>query len=384
MIDVQGLRDAFRSEYGTSGRVFYAPGRVNLIGEHTDYNDGFVLPMAIDRGTAVVAAPRKDRKLRVKSVNLGASAEADLDNPGSPKRGLWMDYVEGTAQQLLLRGVEVPGADLLIQSDVPSGAGLSSSAALEMSLGMALWTLSGMPVDRKALALAGQAAEHRYVGTQCGIMDQFISAMAEPDHALLIDCRDLSSVPVPVKMKGMSVVIIDTQVKHSLSTSEYNTRRAECRQALDLLKQRLPEASSLRDVSVDAFRRFAKLLPDVLLRRARHVITENARTQKAAEALKARDWTVMGQLMFASHHSLSHDYEVSCKELDALVEAVSGRRGVVGGRMTGGGFGGCTVNLVADDEVAELTDLVSARYFQQFGQKPLFYVSKPQPGAREL
>jgi galactokinase len=384
MIDVQALRSAFRSEYGTDGRVFYAPGRVNLIGEHTDYNDGFVLPMAIARGTAVAITPRADRRIRAFSTNVKERVEFDLDFPGKPRRGTWLDYLEGMAQQLLIRGFEVPGADVVISSDLPSGAGLSSSAALEMSFGLALCTLTGAPVDRRELALAGQAAEHQYVGTQCGIMDQFICAMAQEQHALLIDCRSLEAEAVPLRAKGLSMVIVDTQIKHDLATSEYNLRREECFRALEILRTRLPDAKALRDVSLDDFRRFAHLLPPTLKRRARHVVTENARTRKAAEALAQRDWTVLGQLMFASHQSLSQDYEVSCKELDHCVECVAGRRGVIGGRMTGAGFGGCTVNLVSDDEVEELAHVVSDSFQREFQSRPEIYVSRPEAGAREL
>ena len=323
--------------------------------------------------------------MRVFSKNLDKRIQLHLDDPGRPQRGVWQDYVEGTAQQLMLRGIEVNGADILLQSDLPSGAGLSSSAALEMAVGLALWTLTGTPVDRMMLAQVGQAAEHQWVGTKCGIMDQYISALAERNHALLIDCQSLEAKRVPLRLQGLSLVVFDTQVKHVLAQNPaYEERQRECLSGLQLLSAKLPEARSLRDVSLEDFRRFAHLLPPLLLKRCRHVITENARTRKAAEALAERDWTVMGQLMFASHESLKDDYEVSCPELDLLVESVAGKRGVIGARMTGAGFGGCTINLVAEDEVEELAEGVKAAFRKRFDHEPAVYVSPAEAGAYEV
>ncbi|MCA1614305.1 MAG: galactokinase, partial [Acidobacteria bacterium] len=342
------LRAAFRGRYGRAARLFRAPGRVNLIGEHTDYNDGFVLPMAIDRETVAAAAARPDRRVRVHSLNLDESAEFDLDAPGEKRRGDWLDYVEGVARILDAGagGARLAGADLSILSDVPLGAGLSSSAALEISVGLALASLSGADAGGVRLALAGQRAEHEYVGTKCGIMDQFTAAMARARHALLIDCRTLQATHIPLDTSDVVVAICDTNVKHELSTSEYNRRREECEQGVRALQSVLPSIRALRDVGVEEFDRHApRVLPETIRRRCRHVVTENARTLAAAESLRRGDLSELGRLMNLSHASLRDDYEVSCAELDALVEIALPLEGVLGARMTGGGFGGSTVSL---------------------------------------
>ncbi len=257
MIERTQLQRAFQELYGVSPRLFRAPGRVNLIGEHTDYNDGFVLPMALERETVVAAAPRTDRRVRVHALDLNEQAEFDLDQPGPRQRGIWLDYIEGVAQALERRGARLQGADMALMSDVPVGAGLSSSAALEVSTGLALLTLAGVEVDRVQLALAGQEAEHTYVGAKVGIMDQFIAALGRAGHALLIDCRALTTTLIPVKTERALVVICDTRVKHELAASEYNTRRAECEQGVELLKRAgLTDIRALRDVSVAEFARY--------------------------------------------------------------------------------------------------------------------------------
>ncbi len=311
---------AFSEMYGREPRLFRAPGRVNLIGEHTDYNGGFVLPLAIDRETIVAAAPRADRRVVAYSLNLGERAEFHLDEPGERRRGIWLDYVEGVARALESRGVRLGGAELLILSDVPAGAGLSSSAALEVSAGLALASVSGVEVDRVELALAGQQAEHTYVGTMCGIMDQFVAALGRAGHALLIDCRTLEATPVPLDTRETAIVICDSRVRHELSTSEYNTRRAECERGVELLREFLPGIAQLRDVSTEEFGRYESRLPEPIRRRCRHVVHENERTLLAADALRRGDLSEVGRLMRRSHESLRDDYEVSCAELDFLAE----------------------------------------------------------------
>ncbi len=384
MIETSILRAQFRELYGREPRLFRAPGRVNLIGEHTDYNDGFVLPMAIDRATVVAAAPRDDLRVRAYSLNLQESAEFELDQPGPTRRGLWLDYVEGVAQSLLEQGATIGGADLMIDSDVPVGAGLSSSAALEVSAGLALMKVAGLEVDKVRLALAGQRAEHIYVGTRSGIMDQFVAALGEEGHALLIDCRALTATPIPLDTSELVVAICDTEVKHELASSEYNLRREECEQGVEILRRALPEIRALRDVSVEDFERHEGLLPEPVRRRCRHVVTENRRTLDAAEALRAGGLERMGQLMLNSHESLRRDYEVSCKELDIMVEIAMGVAGVLGARMTGGGFGGCTVNLVRRDALAEFRETIEREYNRATNKHPTIYVSEPGAGAEEL
>ncbi|HEV3468248.1 MAG TPA: galactokinase [Pyrinomonadaceae bacterium] len=385
MIEREALRREFRERYGREARLFRAPGRVNLIGEHTDYNGGFVLPMALDRETVVAAAPRADRCVRAHSLDLGEEAEFDLDRPGAPRRGLWLDYVEGVARALISRGANLVGADLLIRSDVPAGAGLSSSAALEVSAGLALASVSGARVGPVELALAGQQAEHEYVGAMVGIMDQLVAALGRAGHALLIDCRTLAATPVPLDTREVAVVVCDTRVKHQLSSSEYNTRRAECARGVELLREFLPGVAQLRDVSAEEFARYESRLPEPVRRRCRHVVTENERTLGAAEALRAGDLAETGRLMYASHDSLRRDYEVSCEELDHLVETAQALDGaVLGSRMTGGGFGGSTVSLVRRGRLGEFTREVSGRYAAAFGFGPAVYVAEAGDGAEEV
>jgi galactokinase len=385
MIDPTEIDAAFRAHHGRrAARLFSAPGRVNLIGEHTDYNDGFVLPMAIDRGTVVAASPRSDRRITAWSTNLGDAIDFDLDGPGTPRRGTWQDYVEGVARTLEQRGHRLGGADLVLGSDVPSGAGLSSSAALELSVGLALTALAGHEVSGVDLALAGQAAEHAWVGTQCGIMDQFIAALGRADHALLIDCRSLESTLIPLELGGAVVVITDSKVKHELSTSAYNTRRAECARGVELLAARRPGIRALRDVSPAELAAGEALLPEPIRRRCRHVVSEIARTLAAAEALRGRDLASFGRLMDESHRSLRDDYEVSCVELDVLVEAAVAVPGVFGSRMTGGGFGGSTVSLVEGAAVERFTVEVGRRFEDRFGRRPDFFTSRACDGAREI
>jgi galactokinase len=310
--------------------------------------------------------------------------EFDLDRPGPRERGHWLDYVEGVAQALESRGVRLAGADLALTSDVSIGGGLSSSAALEVSVGKALAAVSGCEVDPVTLALSGQQAEHEYVGAKCGIMDQFTAAMGRAGHALLIDCRKLEARPIPLRLEGHGVVICDTKVRHSLAASEYNARRAECGEAARLLRKALPEVRALRDVSSTQFELNQQLLPEPARRRARHVIGENERTLAATEALAAGDVAGMGRLMAASHRSLRDDYQVSCRELDVLVEIAAAAPGVAGARMTGGGFGGCTVNLVRLDAVAGFRAAVSREYEAATGILPSVFVVAASDGASEL
>jgi galactokinase len=384
LIESESLRSAFRERYGREPRLFRAPGRVNLIGEHTDYNDGFVLPMAIDRETVVAAAPRADRRVRLFSLNVDESFEFDLDRPGARQRGIWLDYVEGVAHALEARGVALRGADLAVSSDIPVGAGLSSSAALEVSVGLALSSISGAEVGRVTLALAGQSAEHEYVGIKCGIMDQFIAALGRAGHALLIDCRSLEAKLIPFDTSEVAVVICDTRVKHELSSSEYNTRRAECERGVEILREHLPGIRALRDVSVAELERLAHHLPDVIRRRCRHVVTENERTLAAAGAIERGEMDEMGRLMDRSHRSLRDDYEVSCRELDLLVDIAGNHGGVIGARMTGGGFGGCTVNLVRRDSLEEFQRVVSEEYARATNIQAGIYVSAAGDGAQEI
>ncbi|MBA2493756.1 MAG: galactokinase [Acidobacteria bacterium] len=383
-INYLNLQTEYQSRFGGEPRLFRAPGRVNLIGEHTDYNDGFVLPMAIEYATIVAAAVREDRKIRVCSVNLGEEGEINLDAPEQKFRGSWLDFVEGVARILERRNVKLRGADLLISSDVPTGAGLSSSAALEISVGLALTEISNQSIDKVQLALVGQAAEHEFVGAKIGIMDQFVSALGRKGHALLIDCRKLQAEQVPFATDDAAIAICNTNIKHELAASEYNTRRAECEQGVEILQKFLPGITHLRDVSVADFEKYKNHLPEIIRKRCRHVVTENKRTLDAAEALRKNDFEEFGRLMWLSHMSLRDDYEVSCRELDLLVKIASECAGVLGARMTGGGFGGSTVNLVRREKLEDFTEKVSIKYFRQTQIATDVYVSNPAGGASEI
>ena len=384
MTDPRRTLDAFRDLYGRPPRLFRAPGRVNLIGEHTDYNDGFVLPIALERDTVVAAAPREDRRLRARSADHGETGEIDLDHPPSPRRGTWLDYVEGTARVIEERMGRLRGADLLVAGDVPEGAGLSSSAALEMALAAALASLAGWSLDRRALALAGQAAEHRFVGTRCGIMDQLVSMLGQAGHALLIDCRTLDTRPIPVHGERAAILVFDSGVRHRHASGEYNVRRAQCEEAAARLGALLPGVRALRDVTPAELERHASSLSEPLRRRARHVVLEIDRTVKAATALAAGDLAGFGQLMFASHLSLRDDFEVSVPELDSLVQAARSAPGVLGARMTGGGFGGCAVALCESGAVDAAGAAIAKAFALRFGRAPAWFVTRAADGAGEI
>jgi galactokinase len=381
-LDTATAARAFERRFGYRPRLFRAPARVNLIGEHTDYHEGLVLPLAIERGTLVAAGARDDRLIRVHSESAGTDGLVDLSAPPKPRRGHWLDYVEGTARVLEENGVGVPGADLWIEGDVPVGAGLSSSASLEVALAGALLALSNRREDATRVALWCQAAEHRYVGTQCGIMDQLAVSLGREGHALLIDCRTLTSAPIRFP-EGAAVVICDSGVRHSLVFSAYNERRSQGEEALRRLARGRPDRRTLRDVTPDELAREAAVLDETLQARARHVVTEIERTRQAARALAEGDLDRVGRLMAESHRSLRDDYEVSVPELDALVEAASAVPGVFGSRLTGGGFGGCTVSLVAPEAVARLGTALEGA-LREFGRAPDWFVTRPAAGATEI
>jgi galactokinase len=367
--------------YGGVPRLYRAPGRVNLIGEHTDYNDGFVLPAAIDMYMWVALAPRSDDRLRVHSENMNARAEFDLADRAP--RGDWSDYVHGVAVVLRDAGHRVGGADMLVRGGVPVGSGLSSSAALEVATGFALLDGSGMAVDRVELARLCQRVENEFVGARCGIMDQFIVCTGRAGHATLLDCRSLESTQVPLPGDAR-LVICNTMVKHDLAAGEYNARRAECEAGVRELARLLPGVSALRDVSTEDFDRAGGTLPETVFRRCRHVVGENARTLAAASALERGDLTAFGALMTESHRSLRDDYEVSCEELDVMVELARGLPGVYGARMTGGGFGGCTINLVAAGAAPAFARSIAEAYQEATGLTPQVYVCEAVDGVEAM
>ena len=375
MIELNSLRDAFVEMSERQPRFFRAPGRVNLIGEHVDYSGGFVLPIAIDRSTVVAAAPRDDRRVRVRSLEENETLEFDLDEDDPQPTGTWIDYARGVALALLRRSVEIGGADLAVRSTVPSGAGLSSSAAFEMAVGLALVSLAGGELERRELAHAAQEAENDFVGLRCGIMDQLASAYGVRDHALLIDCRseEVSTVPLP---REAAIVIADTGVKHELAGTAYNERRAESEEAARRLG-----AITLREITVADFAARGATLPEPLRRRARHVVGENARVLATAIALRAGNLSTAGSHMNASHDALRDDYEVSGPELDLLVEAARQVEGVHGARLTGGGFGGAIVVLADRVAVGPLTRMLEYAFAARYGRKPSVIEVRASNGA---
>jgi galactokinase len=385
MTNPSDLRNRSQEWTGKEPRIFRAPGRVNLIGEHTDYNEGFVMPAAVDFYTWVAITPRDDGRLRLMSLNFDEELNFDPSDTYSSSGHHWSDYVRGVAMVLKSQGKKLPGADLLISGDVPLGSGLSSSAAIEVASGYALLTLAGEIVSRNHLALACQRAEHEYVGTRCGIMDQFISANGKAGHALMLDCRSLDYSLLPLR-NDVSLVVCNTMVKHELASGEYNTRRRECEAGVKQLNSAFPSAKfrALRDVRLDQLQEASSRMDNVIYRRCRHVVTENARVGESARHLQSGDLRAFGKLMAASHASLRDDYEVSCRELDFMVEIASRQPGLLGARMTGGGFGGCTINLVEAASAAGFSRTVAEGYQQATGTKPDIYVCRAAEGAHEF
>lgn len=362
MLDTELLRQQFERHYRAPARmVIRAPGRVNLIGEHTDYNGGFVLPVAIDRATYVVARARDDRLVHVVAADIPDEDQFSLDRLERSPNRYWSNYVRGVLKGLLAAGHLLGGANLLIRSDVPRGAGLSSSAALEVAVGYTFQLLSRLNLLGEELALLAQGAENNFVGVQCGIMDQFISALGQADHALLIDCRDLSyqTVPLPATTR---IVVCDSHIERALAASAYNERRQECEQAVQLLRAWYPKISQLRDVSIEQFKAHESDLPEPVRSRARHVVTENTRALQAAEVLRRGDVAAFGQLMNASHVSMRDDYAISLPAIDHLVDLAQQVPGCYGSRLTGAGFGGCTVSLVDENAVESFKETIVQGY----------------------
>jgi len=362
---------------------YRAPGRVNLIGEHTDYNDGFVMPAAIDLHTEVIIQARDDRKLVISSDTFADSVEFDLDEASPTARHHWSDYIRGVAVMLERDGHHLRGADLKIRSDVPIGSGLSSSAALEVATAYALLESSGVAIDPVELARLCQRAENDFVGMRCGMMDQFISCLGRAGMALMLDCRSLEYRHLPLP-EDVRLVICNTMVKHELAASKYNARRAECEAGVRHFAKSKPSVRALRDVTIADLEQHRTELDGTILKRCRHVISENERVIKAATALEERNLLAFGELMAESHRSLRDDYEVSCAELDTMVDLANQVEGVYGARMTGGGFGGCTINLVKAECVAGFTCDVAQGYEQATSIAPKIYVCSGADGAAAL
>ncbi|MFL1915864.1 MAG: galactokinase [Plesiomonas shigelloides] len=376
---IDNVKNAFKATLGYAPtHIVQAPGRVNLIGEHTDYNDGFVLPCAINYQTVVAAAKRDDNIVRVISVDYGnAQDEFDLTQEIAFQHDkMWANYIRGVVKCLLARGFQFTGADIAVSGNVPQGAGLSSSAALEVVIGQTFKVLFNLEISQAEIALNGQQAENEFVGCNCGIMDQMISAEGSQQHAMLLDCRSLETTSVSMP-EELAVVIINSNKKRGLVDSEYNTRREQCEAVAAIFG-----VKALRDVTLEQFNQKSHELDPLLRKRARHVITENYRTLDAAQALSQHDMQRMGRLMAESHASMRDDFEITVSEIDtlvAMVKEVIGERGGV--RMTGGGFGGCVVALVPHDLVASVQAVVDANYEAQTGLKAAIYVCQAMDGA---
>ncbi|MGB0007602.1 MAG: galactokinase [Candidatus Sulfotelmatobacter sp.] len=376
----ENLRSEFEKRFGTSCTIFRAPGRVNLIGEHTDYNDGYVMPAAISFDTFAACAGNESGNLSVQSLQDPQAATFPVHEAKPQPAHNWTDYVRGVLIQLENEGLNIPGANLLIDGQVPIGAGLSSSAALEVATALALLSFSKHSMDSTTIAQFCQRAENEFVGSRCGIMDQFASLHGRAENALLLDCRSLDTRLLPLP-ENVSLVICNTMVKHSVAHGEYNVRRAECEAGVRYFAQYRKTVNALRDVTEDDLRQFGSGLSDVLLRRCRHVVTENARVLAASRALESGDLKRFGQLMYESHRSLKDDFEVSCSELDIMVELARKLPGVHGARMTGGGFGGCTINLVERSEARAFSAQIIDAYQHATQIRPEVYITHAAPGA---
>jgi galactokinase len=370
----------FEEEFGTAPKLFAAPGRVNLIGEHTDYNDGFVLPCAIGFNTQVAIAPRADRKLVLLSQGFPERFEFDLEKLPQTRLGAWCDYVLGVA--VVLRQAEAfsSGANVLVQGGVPIGAGLSSSAAVEVASALAFMSLNGAIFPMPQVAKMCQRAENTFVGAQVGIMDQFISCLGKKGHALRLDCRSLEFEQVPIP-SDVRLVICNTMVKHEHAGGEYNRRRAECDEGVRLLSKWYPEIRALRDVSPEQLEKHANDLPATIYKRCKHIVNENQRVLEGSHALSQGDLHRFGALMRQSHESLRDLYAVSCEELDLMVELAEGLPGFFGGRMTGGGFGGCTVNLVSEKQAESFANEIRRRYLEKTKINADIYICSAANGA---
>jgi len=379
-MDIERLKSTFRGIYQTEPILVKSPGRINIIGEHTDYNGGFVMPAAIDKAIYVAVSKRDDEEIHLYSESYQASYTSSV--AAIEKSDLsWANYVLGVADQMIKRGYKISGFNLYLDGNVPLGAGLSSSAALECATAFALDHLNDLGISQMDLALISQKAEHVFAGVNCGIMDQFASVFGKQDHAVLLDCRTMKYEYIPLALEGYKLVLLNTNVKHSLSDSAYNKRRSQCEQGVAWISAHHPEVTSLRDANVNMLEEFVKPKDAEVYQKCKYVVEEIGRIQKAAEALRQGDLVALGKLMLETHKGLSQDYEVSCKELDFLVDYVKDLDHVLGARMMGGGFGGCTINIVKDENIDALISEVSVLYEEEFSLSIDAYVVETANGS---
>lgn len=375
--------DDFLKNFTGEPLVVRSPGRVNLIGEHTDYNNGFVLPAAIDKAIYVAARRRNDDRIILYSGEFDDRFETTLPEM-APTGKIWPNYILGVADQLIKRNYAIRGFELAIDGDVPIGSGLSSSAAVECATAFALNQLFSLNISKMDLAFIAQKAEHEFAKVLCGIMDQFASVFGKKDHVIKLDCRSLEYEYVPLELHGYRILLLNTNVKHSLGSSEYNTRRQQCEQGVALVKAHYPQVNSLRDVTLEMLDKYVAPADSLVYQRCKYVVEENSRLLFACDHLKKGDIKALGRKMFESHEGLSKEYEVSCPELDFLVDAVRNRPGVLGARMMGGGFGGCTINLAKEEDLESIIQEVGESYKKNMGKELTAYIAQIEDGTSIL
>ncbi len=376
------IKEVFEKEFGKGYRFFAAPGRINLIGEHTDYNEGFVMPAAIDKRIYLAIAPVDGDESTIIAYDINKTVKfKTLENGFELPQ--WARYPYGVINELKVLGHSTQSFQAVFGGDIPSGAGLSSSAALESVFGFALNEINQFGLDRLALAKVGQKAEHNYVGVMCGIMDQFSSIFGKKDHVFRLDCRSLEFEYFPLKLDGYELILADTQVKHSLASSAYNKRRSECEEGVMILKTQMPGVKSLRDVRPKDIEPYHKYMGDEVFDRCLYVAEENERVLETSKALAEGNMKEVGRLLYQSHEGLSKKYNVSCKELDLLVETAKTINGVLGARMMGGGFGGCTINLVKSSAVKDFKEKSAQAFEKAYGKPPVYYEVNPGDGVKE-
>jgi galactokinase len=364
--------------------VACSPGRINLIGEHTDYNNGFVLPAAIDKAAYIALTPRTDDEIHLFSIDLNDSFVTDIHSFSRNMEKSWPNYILGVVEQFKKKGFSLKGFDAALTADVPIGAGLSSSAAVECATAMALDNFFNAALDKQTLVKMAQKAEHEFAGVQCGIMDQFASMFGKHNHVIRLDCRSLEYVYEPLQMDGYKVVLLDTNVHHSLASSEYNVRRQQCEKGLAMVQEYHPDVKSLRDITLEMLDKYVQPNDQLIYDRCKYVVEENTRLLNACVDLENNDIVAFGKKMFETHDGLSKLYEVSCKELDFLVEHVRDNPAVVGARMMGGGFGGCTINLVKEEEIPALVADVTEAYKKEMDKDVKVYIAKIEDGSQML
>jgi len=383
MLIINEIEKIFRSKFGAAPDVFCSPGRINMIGEHTDYNNGLVLPAAIDKYILLGITKRQDKEIHIYSLDYQEMYVSSLKKL-EPSGKLWPDYILGVIDEVQKSGKELEGLNIMFGGDIPLGAGLSSSAAIECATAFALNTIFDLGFSPLELAKIGQSAENKFVGVKCGIMDQFASIFGKAKNLIKLDCENFNYSYIPFNTKEYGIVLFDTQVKHSLASSAYNERRSECEHGVELVHKHHPEVKSLRDVTHDMLNDYVKEVDEVVYRRCNFIVNEIERLEDACNDLLANDFIQFGKRMFETHEGLQNEYEVSCLELDFLVDFVKAHSDVIGARMMGGGFGGCTINLIRTEAIDEIVSQVSDAYKRQMGIELKIYRVSIEDGTRMI